>query len=94
MWGHRGRRWAHRDRVMAVALTMYEDSLHPCGHPKDVAFNPDMDGWYEAEPLTCQACAAVDSYNQGREKPEPGEVLFVRNTMPAGVKPRPWTWPD
>lgn len=46
---------------MALALTLYEDSLcGRCGHPRDRAYNPDMEGYYSTREHTCQACAVLD----------------------------------
>lgn len=80
--------------MLSVALTLHEDSTHkPCGHPKDVAFNPDMAGWFEArDDLVCQACAAAEEY-QRDSKMAPGQQVRVVNTLPPGRQVRPWAPP-
>lgn len=39
----------------------WEDSIHgPCGVPKADGFDPASEGEWEATPLRCHACAAID----------------------------------
>ncbi|WP_159622671.1 hypothetical protein [Ruania rhizosphaerae] len=80
--------WSERDRTLAEGLLTYEAGLHSCGHPVGRAFNPEMDGWFEAEWDVCYACAAADRARADTEKPDPGAVLHVVDTRPAD-KPLP-----
>lgn len=69
---------------MAVALEVYERNTCPdCGHPTRIAFDPDMDGWFEVpdDPVICYACAARERKTADEHfKPEPGQKLPVVNT--------------
>lgn len=52
--------WTDDDRALMLALQLYEDGLcSGCGQPKDRAWHPDMDGWYEAYTYECNACSTV-----------------------------------
>lgn len=76
--------WTIRDRQLAVALEVYERNTCPdCGHPTRIAFDPDMDGWFEVpdDPVICYACAARERKTADEHfKPEPGQKLPVVNT--------------
>jgi hypothetical protein len=86
-------RWRWEDRALAVALTMYEDGLcGRCGHPRDRAYNPDMDGHYSLVEHTCHACAVRDrdvAELAGGEV-EPGRmVAVVDDAWVSGFEPDP-----
>lgn len=83
--GHCPTDWSRvSDRVSAVALTYYEDGIHEaCGHRKDRAFDPEMDGYYEVDSETvCQACAALEQWKEdSKESPHPpGTLLTIVDT--------------
>lgn len=82
--------------LLSLALTAYEDSLcGGCGQPKDRAYNPDMDGWYEARAdIQCASCAAMDRHREETKKPEPGTKSYVIDARPAHDHPRPWVPPS
>lgn len=52
--------WTPEDRALMLAWRRYTATLcSGCGEPKDRAWHPDMDGWYEAEHVfTCWSCTA------------------------------------
>lgn len=89
--------WKPQDRFAALALLEHEASLHVCGEPRSLAFNPDMSGYYEVEDgLVCAACAALDEYRKehAEDAPIPGQVLHVVNTRTAEDPPlAPWPPP-
>lgn len=63
-----------------MALTLYEDSLcDRCGHPRDRAYNPDMEGWFSARVHHCQACAVLeqDARDASEKGTEPGRKVGV-----------------
>lgn len=72
--------WSARSRSLALALTMYEDSLGPNGFPLELEMDPDMDGWFEARPLINHATAAREQWQKDHEKADPGTVLTVVDT--------------
>jgi hypothetical protein len=52
--------WTGDDRALMLALQLYEDGLcSGCGRPKERAWHPDMDGWYEPTTYECNACSVV-----------------------------------
>lgn len=89
--------WRVEDRVMAVALTLYEDSLcSGCGHPRDRAYNPDMEGYYVTREHTCQGCAARDRHEaelrdkRDQRKPKAGlKVGVADEAWDEGYRPDP-----
>lgn len=77
--------------MLTLALTAHEDSLCPgCGQPKDVAYNPDSDGWYEAAEVVCAGCKAQHDHGKGQKEPTPGGKVFVIDSRPADEPLRPW----
>lgn len=70
-------RWDDRDRVMALALQEYEDSLHSCGVSSFVAFgddNLDRVDWKES---ICHACESLDAKRNDKGSNEyPGKFLY------------------
>lgn len=93
--GAEGKHWTEIDRLLATALTVYEDSLHPdCGHPRDLTGNPDSEGWFVTKTWTCQACAALARYRDEEKDRTDGEVVYVENEMPPGLKLREWPRPS
>lgn len=74
--------WTDTDRILAEALTVYERSLcADCGWDRRVAWDDDMDGWFEVDDTAvCQACAARERYLKDRDgkAAEPGVKIGVR----------------
>lgn len=88
-FGKSSRKWRPKDRLLALALTAYEDGLCPhCGQPRDRAWNEDMEGYYTAHRATCQGCQArhleTDAHKVG-----PSEVVWVSDDAPEGFVPDP-----
>lgn len=79
--------WVHDDRALLLALAHVEASERGfgtcvCGVPADEAWNPEMDGWYEAVDVVCHACTAAS---------DDGQVTrtVIRNTRPLDKGPLP-----
>jgi Mlc titration factor MtfA (ptsG expression regulator) len=71
-------------------LTVYEDGLcSGCGQPRERAWNEDMEGWYEAHRVLCQACQAVRLDMDAHGASSPAESVFVTDASPAGFDPDP-----
>lgn len=72
-------KWTDNDRTLAVALTLHEDGLHRCGHPRSLAFEDFNEGMFRMHEETCQACAVKERYEKARgDKPHlPGESAAV-----------------
>lgn len=66
--------WSARDRELAKSLTYYEGSLCDCGLPAHETQDPDREGWYEVEKVTCAACAAAA---EATEDAKPGDRFRV-----------------
>lgn len=91
--------WGERDRVIAVALTIYEGLLCPeCGLPVTICRDPARDGWIEVRSSTCLARKAIAEHTgvEGYQA-EPGEILYPHPTEPQGkagggygAKPEGW----
>ena len=83
------RKWAVEDRLLALALTAFEDGLCPhCGQPRDRAWNEDMEGWYTAHRARCMSCQAreLDAESLPLRK---AEYQWVTDDSPAGMVPDP-----
>ena len=91
--GRNPRKWTQTDRTLALALTVHEDGLHSCGHPRDRAWNEDMEGWYTPHRVVCQACRAAALDMDARGKLQAGESTFVTDDTPAGFEPDPRMMP-
>lgn len=88
-FGRNPRKWTQKDSALAIALTMYEDGLCPkCGHPRDRAWNEDMDGWYTAHRAQCVACRTVKVETADRPL-LPDETVYVTDDSPPGLVPDP-----
>lgn len=86
-FGKSPRKWRPKDRLLLLALTMFEDGLCPhCGQPRDRAWNDDMDGYYEVHEATCVACQAKERAQDGK-KPSGSRVAYVTDAAPAGYSP-------
>lgn len=78
-------KWSPRDRGLAEALIVHEDTTHgPCGHQLSESTNDDMDGWYEVDDSTvCHACAALERFrDEAKDGAEPGVLLRVVDVRP------------
>lgn len=88
-WGRRpleffgveaGPAWTETDRVLAMALELYERSLcAECSQPRELAWDPEMDGWFEVDDSTvCMACAERERWVKEVKEPQPGQKITVR----------------
>ena len=68
-------RWTDQDRIMAVALRQYEDSIHTCGVPSSIAFGDDNVGRVEWEEKQCHACASHEEASKSGKNDYPGKVF-------------------
>lgn len=74
-----------------MAHTYAEDMICPgCGQPKEEAWNPDSEGWYEHREATCQGCAALQRAADGEREHRPERKRWVVDTRPPDVELRPW----
>lgn len=66
------------DHALLLGLDLYERSLCRCGHPREIAWHSDMDGWWEGQDaqVVCYACSAA----HGKEI---AYTLSATNTRPA-----------
>lgn len=88
-FGRNPRKWSQIDRTLAIALTIYEDGLCPkCGHPRDRAWNEDMDGYYKAHRASCVACRA-SHYETAATPLRPDQVVYVTDEADPGYVPDP-----
>lgn len=70
--------WTAEDRALMLARAMYLRTLCPgiCGQPKELAWSPHNEGWYEAgEEHVCHACTSLQ--NHGRKPDEQAPVVFL-----------------
>lgn len=70
--------WTETDRSLALAYTMYERALCPCGcgFPRRIAQNDNIDGWIEAEETVCYVRKALDQWSDEHAKDkEPGVLV-------------------
>lgn len=70
-------RWVEQDRLMALALQEYEDSIHSCGVPSSKGFgdsNLDTVQWKET---ICHACESRDSkIEESKQNQYPGQLFY------------------
>lgn len=73
-------------------MTLHEDGLHSCGHPRGLAFEDFNEGIFEVREQVCQACAAMDVWRQQQDgkNRQPGITVGVANTLRAGEDFRIW----
>jgi hypothetical protein len=81
--------WTSEDRALMLARQANQKKLHErCGHPKDKAFHPDNEGWYDAsDTLVCWACTALDQ--AADSKAPPHEMHVIRDVRDYDAKPLP-----
>lgn len=74
-----GAKWLPRDSLLAQSLTLYEGSLHDCGHPVWDTLNPDLEGrWVAPLPSRCHACDAIALKVTEYEKADRPQALMFR----------------
>jgi hypothetical protein len=81
--------WTEEDRALMLARDAYEATLcKGCGHPKDTAWHPDNDGWFEVtQTFTCHACTALRQH--GDDQAQPVEFHAVTDTRDYERNPLP-----
>jgi rubredoxin len=81
-FGRKPSKWSARDRLLALALTLHEDSLCPhCGQPKERSWNEDAGDLYRVHRVTCQGCQAMHHALDGDPK-KPAEAVWVSDKDP------------
>lgn len=67
MRGAKRLRWRETDRLLALALTIHEDTIHSgCGQDITLATDPALaDLWTTMEPAKCHACEALAVSHDG-----------------------------
>jgi hypothetical protein len=84
-----GSPWTDEDRALMLARDAYRATLCPgCGHPKDTAWHPDNEGWFEVtSTIECHACTALR--REGNAEAEPALFLAVTDTRDYEKSPLP-----
>ena len=83
-----GSGWSDRDRELAQSLDLFEGTLcGGCGHSTLETGDPDREGWYDAEPMICAGCQAIQKA-QADADPEPG-VRWAARLNPAYTPRKP-----
>lgn len=81
--------WTEEDRALMLARDSYRTTLCPnCGHPKDTAWHPDNEGWFEVTAsFECHPCTAL----RREVDPSAEPVMFqaVTDTRDYVKKPLP-----
>ena len=67
---------------MALALTIYEDSLTEYGLPASVVYDHERGTWLEVEEVVDYGAAAKERWAKDNPNPEPGTRLKVVDTWP------------
>lgn len=73
--------WTFADRVMALALTAYEDGLCPgCGLHASVARGDHNVGRHEADDqVVCEGCAPLEAMREDKNRDTfPGQKIVLR----------------
>lgn len=76
--------WTDDDRALMLALEYYEGQLCLCGHPRHIAWNPDLSGWVEHVEYECAFCSEAKGERVTYRVPE--------NTFPEDQELRPMTF--
>lgn len=81
--------WTPEDRALMLARTQHYGSLCPgCGHPKDHAWHPDNEGWFEVvQTRECHACTTLARASDPDAKP--AEFHTVADTRDYASNPLP-----
>lgn len=69
--------WDARDRTLALALTVLEDTTSPHGHDIASTLDPRSEGEFEVQTVIDQEQKALDEWHRQNEKPPPGTRPFV-----------------
>ena len=73
-------RWSAVDRLLALALTIYEASLCPgCGQDQHESMDDDLqDEWTTMQPVRCGGCTALArAAERDGERDHPGALRYV-----------------
>lgn len=69
--------WTPQDKIMALALQEYEDSIHhSCGVPASIAFGDDNVERVEWKETMCHACASKESALNENKNRYPGQMWY------------------
>jgi hypothetical protein len=81
--------WTEEDRALMLARDAYLATLcRGCGQPKDQAWHPDNEGWYEVSAsFECHACTALR--REGNPSAEPVVFHAVTDTRDYEKDPLP-----
>jgi len=69
-------RFVEQDKIMALALQQYEDSIHACGVPASKAFGDHNVGAVEWKTDICHACETKESAENDDKNPYPGKIRY------------------
>lgn len=84
--------WTEEDRALMLAREIYLSSLCPrCGQPKDQAWHPDNDGWFEVTAtFECHACTALARESNAEAEPVAFHaVTYTRDEEKNPLPPMP-----
>lgn len=82
--GSSARRWSEEDRLLAVALTIYEAEQTRHGLPARIVLDDELGSWIKIDDsLTDYAEAALAAYREQHKDIPPGTIL--RPVMDAGA---------
>lgn len=85
------KKWSTVDRLLAVAHVMAQDLLCPgCGQPKNEAFNPDSEGYYEVRDTVCNGCLAASRDADLHKEHTPERKIWIVDERPPEVQLKPW----
>lgn len=74
-------RWSEVDRLLALALTIYEDSVCPgCGQMRKYSMDGDLlHEWTVPTPDRCGSCAAIEAAAERARKDydQPGSMRYL-----------------
>jgi hypothetical protein len=80
--------WTEEDRALMLARDVYLATLCRCGQPKETAWHPDNDGWFEVtQTFECHACTALA--REGNDAAEPVSFHAVTDTRDYEKDPLP-----
>lgn len=89
----RGRRddgaWSDVDRMLAMALTAYEDSVCPgCGQPLSTAHGDDNVGRFEVVEDICHGCEALEANRESnKDNHYPGQKFHLHDSQSEALTP-------
>ncbi|MET4095110.1 hypothetical protein [Arthrobacter sp. UYCu712] len=84
---HNDGKWTFHDRVMALALTAYEDGLCPgCGLHSSVTRGDHNVGRHEADDqVICEGCAPLEALRADKNRDAfPGQKIILRQAKDWG----------